>query len=236
MGSELASLTLLYRFGVLRLLPIHLEVRLYFVYPASATRTALGIFLFSFHRRFHFTRIHSQHLWSGCSILVRIRSRFHRGRTLSNLMEIPYRFPDYPRFDVYGSSLSSVNHRVRNYLMYFFQVTLIWMPESPRYLAKIGRIDDAKAILRRLRSKDSSDITVDEKLHKTADSELADIMQVIQLEKKHAKMNNYWNMFWGIGSGDLHIARRVQLSIWLQIVQECALMLIPKPSLLTEYT
>lgn len=95
------------------------------------------------------------------------------------------------------------------------------MPESPRYLAKIGRVEEAKELLRRLRATDDSDIAADEKLHQIADSELNDIMQVIQLEKKHSKMNSYWNMFWGIGSGDLHIARRVQLSIWLQIVQEC---------------
>ncbi|KIK66531.1 hypothetical protein GYMLUDRAFT_257775 [Collybiopsis luxurians FD-317 M1] len=102
-----------------------------------------------------------------------------------------------------------------------FMVSLLWMPESPRYLAKIGRVDEAKEVLRRLRAKDSLEVSAnDEKLHHVADAELADIMQVLQLEKKHAKMNNYWNMFWGIGSGDLHIARRVQLSIWLQIIQE----------------
>ncbi|KAE9390425.1 general substrate transporter [Gymnopus androsaceus JB14] len=101
-----------------------------------------------------------------------------------------------------------------------FMVSLLWMPESPRYLAKIGRVEEAKELLRRLRATDDSDIAADEKLHQIADSELNDIMQVIQLEKKHSKMNSYWNMFWGIGSGDLHIARRVQLSIWLQIVQE----------------
>ena len=46
------------------------------------------------------------------------------------------------------------------------------------------------------------------------------ILDAIKLEQKHSKMNGYWNMFWGIGSGDLHIARRVQLSVWLQIIQE----------------
>ncbi|KAJ3860424.1 general substrate transporter [Lentinula novae-zelandiae] len=101
-----------------------------------------------------------------------------------------------------------------------FMVSLLWMPESPRYLAKIGRVEDARKILHRLRSTDDNDNSSDEKLHHVADQELNDILQVISLEKKHAKMNNYWNMFWGIGSGDLHIARRVQLSIWLQIVQE----------------
>ncbi|KAJ3738699.1 general substrate transporter [Lentinula detonsa] len=101
-----------------------------------------------------------------------------------------------------------------------FMVSLLWMPESPRYLAKIGRIQEAKEVLRRLRATDDPNLSSDEKLHHLADKELNDILQVVSLEKKHAKMNSYWNMFWGIGSGDLHIARRVQLSIWLQIVQE----------------
>ncbi|KAJ3820636.1 general substrate transporter [Lentinula raphanica] len=101
-----------------------------------------------------------------------------------------------------------------------FMISLIWMPESPRYLVKIGRIEEAKDVLHRLRATDDSGISSDEKLNHVADRELNDILQVVSLERKHAKMNNYWNMFWGIGSGELHIARRVQLSIWLQIVQE----------------
>ncbi|KAJ3967991.1 general substrate transporter [Lentinula raphanica] len=101
-----------------------------------------------------------------------------------------------------------------------FMISLIWMPESPRYLVKIGRIEEAKDVLHCLRATDDSGISSDEKLNHVADRELNDILQVVSLERKHAKMNNYWNMFWGIGSGELHIARRVQLSIWLQIVQE----------------
>lgn len=31
---------------------------------------------------------------------------------------------------------------------------------------------------------------------------------------------SYWGMFWGKGDGKLHMARRVQLVIWLQIIQE----------------
>lgn len=133
-------------------------------------------------------------------------------------MEIPHRFPDHTCLDVYGLSLLSTVYTQIEFV--HPQVSLLWMPESPRYLAKIGRVEEAKELLRRLRAIDKSDIATDEKVHHAADSELNDIMQVIELEQKHSKMNSYWNMFWGVGSGDLHIARRVQLSIWLQIFQE----------------
>ncbi|KAF9257402.1 general substrate transporter [Marasmius fiardii PR-910] len=114
-----------------------------------------------------------------------------------------------------------------------FMVTLYWMPESPRWLVKASRTEEAKAVLRRLRydstspsSSSASGSIADKasaftpKSHALADAEYNAIVDVVKLEQKHSKMNSYWNMFWGIGSGDLHIARRVQLSIWLQIIQE----------------
>ncbi|KAI3607076.1 mfs monosaccharide [Moniliophthora roreri] len=104
-----------------------------------------------------------------------------------------------------------------------FMIALRWMPESPRWLVKAGRTDEAKSVLRRLRSNSGTLSAPDEngvKGHGSADVEFLSIVDVVKLEQKHSKMNSYWNMFWGIGSGDLHIARRVQLSIWLQIIQE----------------
>ena len=87
------------------------------------------------------------------------------------------------------------------------------MPESPRYLAKVGRNEEARYILGRLRGETGDDAG-------KADAEFQDIQNVIELEKNTSKKNTYFHMFFGIGSGKLHTARRVQLVIWLQIMQE----------------
>lgn len=39
-------------------------------------------------------------------------------------------------------------------------------------------------------------------------------------ERETARSNSYFSMLFGIGSGKLHTGRRVQLVIWLQIMQE----------------
>ncbi|KAG6846512.1 hypothetical protein H0H93_013476, partial [Arthromyces matolae] len=107
-----------------------------------------------------------------------------------------------------------------------FMILLLWMPESPRFLVKAGRLDEAKELLQRLRAPAASCTSISEFNEKVdhADTQASDeyhaIVEAVDLERKHMDMNSYWNMFWGKGSGNLHIARRVQLSIWLQIIQE----------------
>ncbi|KAI4592613.1 hypothetical protein KJ359_011064 [Pestalotiopsis sp. 9143b] len=90
----------------------------------------------------------------------------------------------------------------------------VWFfPESPRWLVKVGRDQEARFILRRLRGSTGDDA-------KRAELEYQDIRNIVQLESKEQSKNSYFHMFFGIGSGELHTGRRVQLVIWLQIIQE----------------
>ncbi|KAE9993632.1 hypothetical protein EG327_004153 [Venturia inaequalis] len=87
-----------------------------------------------------------------------------------------------------------------------------WFPESPRWLVKADRDDEALYILRRLRGTRGADAG-------KAERELSDIRNIVDLEKTTAHGTTYYHMFTGRGAGKLHTARRVQLCIWLQILQ-----------------
>lgn len=93
-------------------------------------------------------------------------------------------------------------------------VAVVWlMPESPRWLIKVGREEEGRYILGRLRGETGEDLG-------KAEAEFQDIRNVVELERKTSKQQSYFAMFTGVGSGKLHTARRVHLVVWLQILQE----------------
>ena len=95
-----------------------------------------------------------------------------------------------------------------------FLFAAIWaFPESPRWLGKVGREEESRYILGRLRGETGED-------EGKADAEFEDIKNVAALEKTNAYSTSYWSLLTGRGSGNLHTGRRVQLVIWLQIMQE----------------
>jgi hypothetical protein len=97
-------------------------------------------------------------------------------------------------------------------LLFLFAIVW-WFPESPRWLVKVGREDEARFVLGRLRGNDGDDAI-------QAEAEFQDIRSVSKLEKDAGNRTSYLSMLTGRGSGDLHTGRRVQLVIWLQIMQE----------------
>ena len=88
---------------------------------------------------------------------------------------------------------------------------IIWfMPESPRWLVKAGREEESRFILNRLRGEEDG----------MAEAEFQDIQNIVKLERDNSQQTSYFAMFFNRGQGKLHTGRRIQLVIWLQILQE----------------
>lgn len=106
-------------------------------------------------------------------------------------------FPYLSRFFHSSSSLASSSFPPSLYIL----------------LLKVGRGKEGRYILGRLRGASGEDFG-------KAGAEFQDIRNVAELEGKTASSTTYWSMFTGRGSGKLHTGLRVQLVIWLQIMQD----------------
>lgn len=96
----------------------------------------------------------------------------------------------------------------------FLFVGSLLIPESPRWLVKVGRREEAREIIAKIRGGDDPD-------HPDAVREYREIVAVVEMEEEAGGSNsNYVKMFFGIGSGDIHIGRRIQLAFWLQVLMQ----------------
>ncbi|CEQ39192.1 SPOSA6832_00701 [Sporobolomyces salmonicolor] len=86
------------------------------------------------------------------------------------------------------------------------------LPDSPRYLASVGRQDEARLVLEHLRGGPSAEV----------EAELVGMAEEAQYnkEKKGASVVEFAKILAGRGSTDLHhhLGRRAWLCIWLQIM------------------
>ncbi|TNY17917.1 general substrate transporter [Rhodotorula diobovata] len=89
-------------------------------------------------------------------------------------------------------------------------IATFFMPESPRWLLKAGYREESLAILGRLRSDDGE-------VNDEARAEFNEIDQTIQMDG--GEEPGYLRMFFS-PCGKLHLSRRTQLAIWIQILQE----------------
>ena len=85
-------------------------------------------------------------------------------------------------------------------------------PESPRWLVKAGRGEEAWDIIALLRADGDRE-------HPEVRKEYVEIVAIVDLEREHGN-TNYVKMFFGIGSGKEHIGRRIQLAFWLQVLMQ----------------
>ncbi|KAJ5808669.1 general substrate transporter [Penicillium riverlandense] len=87
---------------------------------------------------------------------------------------------------------------------------VIWfLPESPRWLIKTGRNEEALEVLQALRGANSA-----------STEEYNEIIDVVEAERSLAEKGIFISLFFGTASGKLHLPLRANLAFWLQVMME----------------
>lgn len=82
-----------------------------------------------------------------------------------------------------------------------------FFPESPRWLMKVGREQEARSVLHATRGGD-------------VEHELNGIKKVVKFELETSSTNHYWAMIFPKDKYSRQLRWRVVLAVWLQIMQE----------------
>jgi MFS family permease len=94
-------------------------------------------------------------------------------------------------------------------------LTIFFFPESPRWLIRHDRHEEALEILTKLREDPArGDVTAE------VIGEFEEIRRVIASETQNATRDSLWAMPFGYKSGKLHYGRRVALAFWIQVMME----------------
>jgi hypothetical protein len=93
--------------------------------------------------------------------------------------------------------------------------TISFFPESPRWLMKVDRHEEALEILKKLREDPSNPNSADQ-----VTAEYEEIRRVVGNQAKNKTRDSLWAMSVGYKSGNLHYGRRVILAFMIQIMME----------------